>query len=312
MRRSFSSHEQYNVADAQISETEVNGNGGAHAPVLLIPVRIDFHIHPSNPRSGIRFGPLRGQIELAHRPFAVAPPVNVNLLLRADYAAMSDQLYYLEFSLDAARIAFLEKVRAGGDLKLKINLTLTVEKLFALHDGPIPHDAIWGSVNRLDVTWHDEITVPRSSWVSRVLPQIGYGTIHLIELPAIPLAAVENFKAAFESLTQAQEHHKHGLYDEAVAKCRVALEHFFERHEVTGSDKLTRLVPKLKSSWETKLGKVTYDWLNGSLAAIKGATNPTHHAPGPHYDQLEAQVLIAVTIAVVAYAAKHDLPADMK
>jgi hypothetical protein len=209
MRRSFSSHEQYNVADAQISETEVNGNGGAHAPILWIPVRMDFHIHPSNPRTGIRFGPLRGQIELAHRPFAVSPPANVNLFLRSDFATLNDQLYYLEFPLDAARIAFLEKTRAGGDLKLKLNLTLTVEKLFALHDGAVPHDAVWGFVNRLDVTLHDEITVPRSAWVSRVLPQIGYGTILLIELPAIPLAAVENFKAAFDSLTQAQEHHKH-------------------------------------------------------------------------------------------------------
>lgn len=142
------------------------------------------------------------------------------------------------------------------------------------------------------------------------MPQIGYGAVQVIELPAVPLMAVENYKEAFQALRQAQEHHKQGLYNEAAGLCRVALERFFDYPEVTGADKLTRRVPTLKKSWETKLGQATYDWLNGSLGAIKQAANPPHHKPGPHYDQLEAQILIAITVAVVAYAAKHDLPAS--
>ncbi len=310
MRASFSSHEQYNVATATILEAEINANGGAHAPVLMLPMRLDFHIHPEDPRVGIRFATLQGRIDLAHQPFAVAPAVNVNVQLRSDFKTLIDQLYYLNFPLDAVRIAFLERVRNGGDLKLNIHLILTVEKLYALHEPPIPHNVAWGFVNRLDVFLQQEITVLRSVWISRVLPQIGYGTIHLIELPAIPLSAVENYKEAHQALQRAQEHHKQGLYDEAAASCRVALERFFDYPEITGSDNLTRKVPTLKKSWETKLGKATYDWLNASLRAIKQASNPPHHAPGPHYNQLEAQILIAITVAVVAYAAKHDLPAN--
>lgn len=310
MRDSFSSHERYNVASAVILENEINGVGGAHAPTLMLPIRLDFHIHPENPRVGIRFATLHGRIDVAHQPFAVAQPVNVNIQLRSDFNVLGDQLHHLNFPLDQARIALLERVRNGGDLKLTVDLRLTVEKLYALHDPPIPHDAAWGFVNRLEVYLHKEITIPRSAWISRVLPQIGYGTVHLIELPAIPLAAVENYKEAYQALLRAQEHHKQGLYDEAAASCRVALERFFDYPEVTGTDKLTRKVPTLKKSWETKLGQATYQWLNGSLGAIKQATNPPHHAPGPHYDQFEAQMLIMVTVAIVAYAAKHDLPAN--
>ncbi len=310
MRASFSSHEQYNVAFAEISAAEINGNGGAHAPVFLLPVRLDFYIHPEDPRVGLRFTTLQGRIDIAHQPFAVAPSVSINIHLRSDFKTLSDQLHYLQFPLDPARIAFLERARNGGDLKLSVHLTLTVEKYYALHDPPIPHNVAWGFVNRLDVGLHQEITIPRSAWTSRVLPQVGHGTVHLIELPAIPLSAVESYKEAHQALRQAQEHHKQGLYDEAAGACRVALERFFDYPEVTGPDNLTRKVPTLKKSWETRLGKATYAWLNASLGAIKQAANPPHHHPGPHFDQLEAQILIAVTVAVVAYAAKHELPAN--
>jgi len=310
MRVSFSSHEQYQVASAEIPEAEINGQGGAHAPTLMLPVRLDFHMHADDPRIGLRFSSLHGRIDLAHQPFAVAPATSINIQLRSDFRTLSNQHHYLNFPLDAARIAHLELTRNGGDLKLLVNLTLTVKKLYALHEAPIPHNVAWGFVNRLDVHVNQEITIPRSAWVTRVLPQIGYGIVHLLELPAIPLTAVENYKEAYQALTRAQEHHRHGLYDEAAASCRIALERFFDYPEVTAPDQLTRKVPTLKKSWETKLGRATYDWLNASLGAIKQAANPPHHRPGPHYDQLEAQVLIMVTVAVVAYAAKHDLPAN--
>lgn len=310
MRTSFSGQERYQVATFEITESEVNGNGGSHAPVLLLPVRVDYHIHPENERIGMRFIALQGQIDVEHRPFAVAPAVSVNVVLRSDFKALSDQLHYLTFPLDPGRIAFLERVRDGGNLKMVVRVALTIEKLVALHEPPVPHDAVWGTTYRNEVHASQEITIPASAWTSRVLPQVGYGAVHVIELPAIPLNTVENFKDAFQALRQAQHHHRSGLYDAAAAACRVALERFFDYPEVTGPDKLTRRVPTLKKSWETKLGKATYDWLNSSLGAIKQASNPPHHAPGPHYDQLESQILIAVTVGVVAYAAKHDLPTN--
>ncbi len=310
MRDSFSSHERYNVASATIVEGEINGTGGAHSPILMLPVRLDLHIHPEDPRVGFRFATLQGRIDVAHLAFGVAPATNVNVHLRADFKALNDQMHYLNFPLDQARIAFLERHRNGGDLKFQVSLTLTVEKLYALHDPPVPNDAAWGFVNRLDVSLQREITIPRAAWISRVLPQVGYGTVHLIELPAIALSAVENYREAFQALTRAQEYHRQGLFDEAAGACRIALERFFDYPEVTGADNLTRKVPTLKKSWETKLGQATYQWLNSSLGAIKQAANPPHHKPGPHYDQLESQILIAVTVAIVAYAAKHDLPAN--
>lgn len=308
MRTSFSGQERYQVATVSVPEIEINGNGGAQAPVLILPLRIDYHIHPENPRVGMRFRTVAGQIDVEHRPFATAPAINLNIVLRSDFRTLPNQLHHLYFPLDAQRIAFLERVRQGAALKFKLRVTLSIEKLCALQEPPVPTDAVWGSIYTNDLHVEEDITIPASAWTSRVLPQIGYGTVHIIELPAIPLSAVEAYQQAYQALSQAQEHHKNGLYDEAAARCRVALERFFDYPEVTGSDNLTRRIPTLKKSWETKVGRATYEWLNVSLGGIKQATNPAHHSPGPHFDQLESLILISVTVAVVAYAAKHDLP----
>lgn len=70
------------------------------------------------------------------------------------------------------------------------------------------------------------------------------------------------------------------------------------------SDGSVKEVLMLPSSWETKLGKSTYEWLSSQLVGVKGATNVPHHSPNPHYDQLESLLIQQVTIALIAYAAR--------
>lgn len=63
-------------------------------------------------------------------------------------------------------------------------------------------------------------------------------------------------------------------------------------------------VPRLKTSWETKLGRSTFAWLEGGMAALKLAANKSHHSPQAHFDQLESQMVLAITTAVISYAAR--------
>jgi hypothetical protein len=110
-------------------------------------------------------------------------------------------------------------------------------------------------------------------------------------------------KRAFEALQHAYKLEGQGLYQEAVGQCRFALEPFFEpieKHDAKGEKK----IQQLKSSWEKRLGKATYDWLNASLSAVKGPMNEAHHVSSTAFGQLEAQMLLAVTTALIAYAVK--------
>ena len=60
----------------------------------------------------------------------------------------------------------------------------------------------------------------------------------------------------------------------------------------------------LKKTWEVKLGKNAYDWLNQTCTHLKGAANAPHHSSNVHYSQLESQMILTITISLIAYIAK--------
>lgn len=199
----------------------------------------------------------------------------------------------------------MERLRDGKDLNLRVDLHLTAEEHRPIEgDQKTQRPTIWGVHCVLRLTVQLATTIPRDIWISRVLPNVGHGVVHLVEFPAVPVESCASLEHAFKALQQAQERHKIGLYDDAVGKCRIALEKFFEREDKTGSDGKTREIPVLKKTWETKLGKATYDWLNAALGSIKGAANPTAHSPNVHYSQFDSQMVLAITTAVIAYVAR--------
>lgn len=236
----------------------------------------------------------------------------INITLDHGFCRLGDQLHHLEFLLDTARIEALERKRNGGDVKLRLDAALMVNKLVALHDvkGTRRRDQkVWAYSDAHCLSLQADLLIQRDAWIARVLPHVGHGVVHILEFAATPLEGCALFANSFEALQQAQAFHKVGLYDDAVGKCRVALDQFFEHEEQTEASKdghkvVLRRVPKLKKTWETALGAVTYAWLDGAMSAIKGAANRTHHSPNAHYTQADSQMLIAITTALVAYAAR--------
>ena len=307
MRASFSSFDQYSIAEVEISEMEVNGSGGVAAPILSVPLRLSAEHGYMAVQDGLEIVSLRGEIFANTGLNLVSELIHIGFIMPQSCRGYKNQHYYLRFPMNSICIATLEQIRAGGDLKFRLDAHLVVNKLRALNQ-QVPNkptiNTVWGYVQPHKLSLQAELTIPREAWTSRVLNGVGYGQIHIIELPAVPLSACASLGNAFKALQQAQELHKIGLYGEAVGKCRVALEQFFEHEERTGDDNKTRRVPILAKSWEEKLGKITYDWLNNSLSALKSAANKSHHSPNSHYDQFSSQMIIAITITLVAYAAR--------
>lgn len=305
MRRGFSNFGQYSLPIATIDENSISGSGGGHAPLLHITIQLDPPVERITPQEAVRFSSLNARLILPSTEIIFSQEKAINVLVDSGYSANASASVYLDFQLDSGRIEALEKVRNGNDLKLKINVSMRTERLVALN-GSSSQKKAWGFVEEFDQRLEEEITIPRSVWVERVLPNIGYGKIHLIELPAVPLEAIAGLSHAFVALKQGQDLHRNGLYDDAVGKCRVALEPFFESVEIPTDDGNTRRIPKLKKSWEKKLGQATYTWLSDSLSGIKDVTNKSHHSPNPHYDQFESQMIQAITTTLIAYAARQE------
>lgn len=292
----------------EISEVEVTGLGGAITPSLRIPLRLTIMLEHLTPQEGLELISLRGELFTQNQQMQRSHPIDICFFLSQSQKYYNDVHHYLDFPLDSVKVAELERIRGGGDLKLRINAVLVIRKMHSLpQQAPTQYGAIpiWGFVrSQMLHTNQMELTIPRDTWISNVLPGVGFGKVHVVELPAVPLSACASMETAFEALRQAQELHKIGLYDEAVGKCRVALDKFYEREERATEDGKTRDIPVLKKGWETKLGKATYNWLNTALGAIKQSANLPHHSPHSHYDQFESQMMIAITTTLVAYVAR--------
>jgi hypothetical protein len=309
MRAHFSSYGGY-AAELEIVESEFRGGGGHSMPQFILPLRLDAWLHSKQPRDGLEIVSLSGKLWIGGVCSISSNPATVNYLLQTRRNALKDHPLGLEFSTTAGAVADLERHRNGGDLQFKFDATLVVRRLSMLHEPPGENQMgqpVWGFVAEEHQRLQANVRIPRDTWVQQVLRGVGYGAVHILEFPAAPLEACAALDNAFQSLKQAQQFHHTGHYDDAVGKCRIALEQFFEyedRTEKQGEKEVVRRVPFLKKSWETKLGAAAYAWLDGAFSAIKGASNRSHHSPIAHYSQLDSQMILAVTTATVAYAAR--------
>lgn len=305
-RQSFTGGSGFIIAEATLDETQIIGMGGIHYPMLRVPLDLQFNqLHKQ--AVDYCFTQLDGR--LIHEQLGVladALPTKLQHVQRTHWPCGGRDSRYLEIPLDTKRINSLEKQRDGKDLTLLLELSLYAEEHGVIEgDEKLKRPAIWGLRWQHRLVTQFRVTVPRSVWIEKVLPAVGHGVVHIVELPAVPLAACKAMQHPFDALRQSQSLHAQGLYDESVAKCRIALEPFFDFVAVDPTHKESRRIPELKRSWETRLGKATYTWLNSVLGAIKDAANPTAHSPNPHFDQFESQMIQAITTTVIAYAARN-------
>ncbi len=309
MSTPFSSFEQYNIVHAEISDAGVRGSGAGLNPKLHLSVYITVD-HGSLPHDyAIQLSELSAQILVGSQPFIRSHPLALHIIIPGDQMFYKNQNSVFEFDLNPSHLNILEKFRDGGPLKLGLSINLHLNKLRLIAQQKknmgLPENT-WGHIYSTTLNLSTDILISRDRWTQEILPLLGHGKIHLVELPSIPLEKVATFDHAFKALQQAQNHHRNGFYDDAVGKCRVALDQFFEQIESKDKTGKPKKVPALKKSWETKLGKSTYDWLNNSLGAVKDASNTPHHSPNEHYDQFESQMIIAITTNLVAFAARYN------
>lgn len=292
----------YLKLEAEIDGSNVQAVGEIQYPRLFVPLNINvkgIDKKHQNEIYSVQLGAIQGELILNGQKISDSLPRHLNRLV---FDFDQDENVYLEFPLDTRRIEWIEQHRQGslvGSVRISI-ATLVLGQTRITRDDPPPP-----VVFREAVASYGDVpfAVPDTQWRETVLPMLGYGKVIAIELPAIPLESFLELDHSFKALMQAQKLFQIGHYDDAVAKCRTALEQFFESVEVVNGDGEKKKIPKLKKSWEARLGQSTYNWLNESLGAIKDAANKPHHSPNDHFDRLGAQMLIMITTALISYAA---------
>lgn len=288
--------------EAQIDGSMVQSSGGSDYPRLMVPLHLTVRgIDPKhrNDVYSAQFGAIQCELVINRQKISDSLPRQLNKLA---FDFDQDECVNLEFPLDARRLEWIEQQRQGS---LKGLVRVSVSSLVLgpprgtqdQYKSPVTFSHAVANLGEID------FTVPDTQWREHVLPGLGYGKVIAIELPAIAIASFQGLDHSFKAMSQAQKLFQIGHYDDAVAKCRTALEQFFEYVDADRGDGTTKKIPILKKSWETRLGQSAYNWLNESLGAIKDAANKSHHSPNDHFDRLGAQMLIMVTTALISYAA---------
>lgn len=190
-----------------------------------------------------------------------------------------------------------------GDLSLKFDFTFE----FAKHC-PIPRKQPSSPIERFETNFFSmTVNVPRSTWIDNVLPGLGYGKIHLVEVPTPDKAIGDTIAKAVEDFQHAQEQMLLGRYDHVLGYCRDALERLSNARKYEGekdhpsfADKIDYLLSVLPGTptgtRRTHLARLLKD--------LHGLTSMPEHPSPPHFTRDDAEMAMLNTLAVLSYIGK--------
>jgi hypothetical protein len=227
----------------------------------------------------------------------------------------------LRFPLDLARVEFVERQRtedAPFTLRGVLAFDAIREQEPAGQASPAPESAgrpskakaltRLGRGEALIVPFSVEFAVPRSQWVSALLPKLGWCAIRIFELP-IPQSPAwsETFATAFAELDAAQRLFREGSFDQTVAHCRSALEPFRKKvQDLKPILKDARSSPEVAAKEFALLHAMasdTAEWLSGQLERHHTLSSVAHHVPAVgHFSRDQAHALLLHTSSLVLYA----------
>lgn len=305
MSHSFTDNHSFVICELSTDPTWIWATECSERPLLTTSFRLLLR-GPRIAGRGYDFRTLQCRLSPFDKTYiADSLPARIDLCQRAG-TETTDRCVQVNIPLDASRIAVIERMRQAGDVRLRFDFELLFEEVVELaqiseHGQQVP---VWGLKEHFRSQAQVTLEVNRSVWLDRILPQTGYGKVHLIELPAIPIARVASCAKAFQALQAAQEHHKHGFYNAAALNCRQALDSLLTAKREVGEGKDKKVISVLDERWKIRLGESTYNWLNDALGALKRPGNELAHGERSNFDQFESQMLQAITTALIAYAAR--------
>jgi hypothetical protein len=189
-------------------------------------------------------------------------------------------LGYLE--LDHSTLSRVENVREGGDLQMQLLIHFVGEQQGA------PQTKQNSQVGM-------QIRIPKSDWVERILPNIGFKDVALIEIPKL---VAPNFKDVVDYQNEAWRQFMMGEYDKVLVECRKSLEALATHVRDKGLE--AEADGKKVPDWDKLLGNDESGGMLGTIfQKIRGFVAPGSHA-GRSTSRDEGEFALMVTHAIVS------------
>jgi hypothetical protein len=217
---------------------------------------------------------------------------------------------YVDFEIDPLRLQRIEAGRSSSmHFSLEMNLQVWTAEKFMFHSDrsaqaryrPMDLDIV-------NVNVHQELEVAQSDWVTKILPNWSWRAHRLVELPLSSDIIPESYELASNELTRAEKFFNVGDYDEAVGKCRSALDAIKKDvNEIRG-----QLSKGVEREWLETYINDGWEWIDKMYQRTHHLTSKTHHYPSAgHFDRQEAQMIYLSAVALIGYIGRMA-PANNK
>ena len=209
--------------------------------------------------------------------------------------------------MDDRSIFAAQKYRDGGDLKLRIDLTFTAlrKKVLNLND----NETLWGIERVENLTGEVQLVVPKSYWVEKLLPALGYPGFKLIEIPLTHLLLNEAYDNIISEFNKAESYFNKGDYNACIAHCRNTMD--------TLKENLKNLKNGIESktafNWLQEIDTITLTWIDTVNKSLSAIASKTHHGGlKKDFTRVEAESIYLVTLGLMNFVgqASSDYSAD--
>lgn len=284
--------------DFEISADKIWARNSGSGATLVVPYRISFSGLGSRSKGdNLKYEVLAVKGELRTQSGIL---VGYSIQL-TNYWLSNSELSFtgqLDFSFGYDVIQKIEKVRKGDiEFHLSVNFQTAIFKEYS--NGEKTRDYLNTGYDR--ASGHIDFTIPQSSWVNTILPQTGYGTFRLIELPATSSVIPSEYAISLGELEEAKKYFLNGDYDKTVAHCRSALDPF----KAKKGEIKSYIKSKSEYAWVDDVQTATDEWLNKLVKSTSHFTSKSHHGPSVgHFGRTDAEIIMMVTTSLIAYVGK--------
>ena len=218
----------------------------------------------------------------------------VNLYADTNYSPETQ--FRLEIPLDLFTVARIEQMREG-DLRASLNF----RSMFAIHlSGAL-------GVGRFEAARIEPLvfTIPKSHWVDKLLPQLGYGKIELIEVRIPDGIHGQGLPEAVKQIRQARSYLLNGDWEKVVGYCRNTLEIILDSRQL-------QLPPS--SKFNLKVDTFIEQYLSARLGGKQSkllaeemkllwevCSKAAHPSPQDYFSRADANFIVQNTTDILQY-----------
>jgi hypothetical protein len=279
------------VGDIMVNPADVRGEGGAAQPALVVPITVRMNPHPKEEQIGMLL--LEARLAIGTTPSSRQVGLVDRHDLRPGMHVVSVPDYSpsngvdLRFVLTPAAVEEMDRHRhaSGGSLQLCVGFKTVLAWVRAYNevvpgapgDPKIPFAPLYGMLADTTIFWSSQVgdlvfAVEQSTWVDKVLPNVGHDDVRLIEV-RLPIEMDDaDARAAFGRQLRNLDT---GAYHQSVAASRALLHAWEKRLGALPKNRPVAQVIAESEGWAPDDPRRTF--LDSLWAAAKDMANAAHH-----------------------------------